>query len=87
MSQIWCELRCQVSGGRLCYRGVVRVGSLATWRGEWRENKHHAIRDAERAAYDLYNANSHQVKVAATAGPWPAINKPGDYRRPGTGLA
>lgn len=85
MQQIWCEVRAQIKDARLVYRGIVRCGTGATWRGPFREQKHDAIADAERAAQKLYAANSSQLKFAATAGPWPCASGPGLYRRSGTG--
>jgi hypothetical protein len=85
MESMWCELRAQIKDGRLVYRGIVRCGTGAVWRGPFRERKHDAIADAERSAEKLYGANSHQLKFAATAGPWPTATGPGLYRRAGTG--
>lgn len=85
MDQIWCEIRAQIRDGRLVYRGIVRCGSGATWRGPFRDRKADAIADAERSAANLYAVNSSKLKFAATAGPWPCASGPGLFRRPGTG--
>lgn len=85
MHQIWCELRAAMVAGKLRYRGVVRMGSAATWRGEWREKQIQALRDAEKAAEKFYDLNHNVLTVARTFGPRAAVPNPGnrhpaDYR-------
>lgn len=68
MAQIWCEIRAAIVQGKLRYRGIVRMGQLATWRGNWREKQIEAQRDAEKAAGSFYDLNHNVLTVARTWG-------------------
>ena len=81
MDKIWCEVRAATVAGALRFRGIVHMGSAATWRGNWREKQIEALRDAEKAAEKFYDLNHNVLTIARTFGPGSAVSGPGKYRR------